>query len=745
MGEITTAQFEQAVLAGERLDSLGDSIDAGLIRTFCVRRAGEVDPRGIRLRGLRVTGELDLTAVSVPFGLSFVACSFERAPVLHGARVKELVFLDCAELPGVLANGIAVEGDLELSGSTIVGQHGTNASTSRGAAIWLCESRVGGRVRCLDTVIDALGERAIHADRLHVAGGMRLLNGFHARGELRLVGLEVGGSLDMAGARVESDGLAIDLGDAVIHGNMFVEPSAAGRRPHIEGLINVSSARIEGRLLVRDAELVQPAGGDSRHFASRSTGLALVGHGLFVGAEMSVDGSTSISGGLDLASADLGRFDLGAGVVLDWPGHTCLDLTNAEVRSDVTLGVGVRMRGTALFLGAHVRGRLRLDGVELSDPVGKSLLKADGARIEGDVDLRHARATGGQLKFWRTTIGGGFDAGGATVDNPGGATIRLHQSEVGGSVRLVNGFRSIGCVALSRSVVGGRLDLSNGHFDCPGPGPFNGEGAALRAVSATFRGGMDLGWASMSPAINLSGASTTVLQDDPGGWPERVYVAGFTYERFDTPSGGEPQPVWDWQRRLDWLRRQPEYDAGPYEQAARVFRQHGYTHGAEQLLIAQRTHARRAEGRNRSRARNMLDWVFGWTVGYGYRPGRVLWLLSALLVLVTATLAVPGVQDTMRASDEGAVFTVDGPLDTSDPAGAVDPCGGGRIRCFNPLLYAVDTVIPLIALDQRSTWYPDRFVTGGVVVEWWLNLATVVGWLLSSIFLLSFARLARNA
>jgi hypothetical protein len=142
--------------------------------------------------------------------------------------------------------------------------------------------------------------------------------------------------------------------------------------------------------------------------------------------------------------------------------------------------------------------------------------------------------------------------------------------------------------------------------------------------------------------------------------------------------------------------------------------------------------------------RNGLDWFFGWTVGYGYRPGRVLWLLVALLVLVSASLAVPGVQRTMRASDEGLVFTIDGPLNPDDPAGDLDPCGGGRVRCFNPVLYAVDTVVPLIALDQRATWYPDRFVAGGRAVEWWLNIATVAGWLLSSVFLLSFARLARN-
>jgi hypothetical protein len=66
------------------------------------------------------------------------------------------------------------------------------------------------------------------------------------------------------------------------------------------------------------------------------------------------------------------------------------------------------------------------------------------------------------------------------------------------------------------------------------------------------------------------------------------------------------------------------------------------------------------------------------------------------------------------------------------------------VHCFNPVLYAMDTVVPLIALDQRTTWYPNHFEPWGSAVEWWLNLAAVAGWTLSSIFLLSLARLARS-
>lgn len=60
------------------------------------------------------------------------------------------------------------------------------------------------------------------------------------------------------------------------------------------------------------------------------------------------------------------------------------------------------------------------------------------------------------------------------------------------------------------------------------------------------------------------------------------------------------------------------------------------------------------------------------------------------------------------------------------------------------MLYAIDTVIPLISLDQRATWYADPDVRGGEFMLWWLNLATLLGWVLSSIFVLSLARLSRS-
>jgi hypothetical protein len=73
-----------------------------------------------------------------------------------------------------------------------------------------------------------------------------------------------------------------------------------------------------------------------------------------------------------------------------------------------------------------------------------------------------------------------------------------------------------------------------------------------------------------------------------------------------------------------------------------------------------------------------------------------------------------------------------------------DPCGDGQVRCFNAFFYAIDTVVPLVSLGQRATWYPDTHTIGGEFLLWFLNLATLLGWVLSSVLVFSFARLARS-
>ncbi len=744
-----------AVVEGA-VDGVKRAVQAAVLRKCCHELKGQIDPRGLRLNNAVVAGCLDLAGLAVPFPLRFDGCEFDSAPVVEGAELFELSLTGCPRLPGLLGNGLRLRRDLDLSRSQVAGVHWTSVSTSKRSAIWLCESEIGGRLRCVGATIDGQGGRSIQADRIHVGGAIRLIHQFKSLGEIRLMGARVGGSLDLTGAQIESsDGPAVDLEDAAIAGSVFLIDDAAGRRPVICGRFDMASARISGRVLIRNATVEVPADlpTGSIYAMPALIGTALSAARLSVGAEVMLAGRCEVTGRIDMSMGDMSSMSIGENCVLRAPGRAALDLTNAEIRALLRLDQNAVVEGAIRLAGAVIHGTLALHG-QMSQPERQTLVGGSAMTVDGDVYLEGLRTDGGRVNFRGATLGS-LSAAGAQLHNPGGNSIRLSQAVIKGPVRLINGFTSTGLVALNRTIIDGRLQLTGGSFTCPAPAPGNEHGHAIEAISATARGGIDLGWKAVSPSVDFTNAATTFLADDPATWPERFAIAGLTYDRFENPQGAQPKRVWDQAARRAWLSRQTAFDSGAYEQAARVFRQHGYTSEAEQILIAQRRHARQVGRPGATWPRRAIDALYA-TIGYGYRPSRVLWLLAALLVLVAASLEFPASQATLRATNgNGDVYATSGLLATS--AGPVasgsavrsssppaDACGSGEVRCFSPVLYAIDTVIPLIALDQRSAWYPDPHVSGGELMLWWLNLATLLGWLLSSIFVLSLARLSRS-
>ncbi len=771
---MTLAAIQSALRSGTPLNMELRQLDSALVRKALSLVGDGVDPRGLTISNAGLTGRLDLRAMRFAHPLRFDNCTFDSVLDLEGASLYELSLTDCPKIPGLLANGLTLSRDLTLSGSRVAGSEKTSGSTSKAAAIWLCEADIAGKILCVGTIIDPGCGRAIHADRLHVGGTVRLLDGFIARGEIRMIGAQIDGSIDFTNVSVHSRRRALDLAEAEIGGSMFIVNLIGTRPSHIRGLIDMGNARIKGELLLRNTVLEENTSKrePEEYVSDKRRGTTINAPRLTVEGDVSFEGNCVVDGGIDLSRASLGHLIFHAGCTLRAPHRTVLDLARADLHADLVLAPGVEVAGTIRITSARFGGNVILAGAKLDRPEGRSLLAAQAVQVAGDVELQNLVATGGQLRFRNATLGSVFDAGGAELSNPSGSTISLHQAVVEGSVNLNAGFTSVGRVSLNRCLVKGRLECSTGSFT-GAPHPESPRKAnAVDAIAATVQGGLYLGWRDLTPGIDLTGCTTSTLVDDPASWPPRYSLSGLTYDRFGQLPGSPPDSVWNSRDRLAWLDGQTDFDRGPYEQAAQVFRRHGFPAEAESFLIAQRSRARRhsrqagRRGHPKYALRNLRDALYGVSAGYGFRPARTLWAILALLIAVVIGVYVH--QADFRATDpRGNVYSPGGRLvtvadvPTSSPAqstsghrgdfatnapapATADACGDGQVRCFNGFFYAVDTVVPLISFSQRSTWYPDTRSPAGLMLEILLNTATVLGWLLSSIFALSFTRFARN-
>src|SRR5262249_53951318 len=153
-------------------------------------RHGQLDPRGVRLRGARIDGTLDLDDVQATTPLRLTDC---HAPViwLERAHLHYLALVGVTTT-SVVADGLRVDHDLALT---------RLRATGTGSVIRLRGARIGGALDFEGAELASTDGPALHADGLQVAGGMFLRGGFRAsgagdRGVIRLLGVHIRSNLD---------------------------------------------------------------------------------------------------------------------------------------------------------------------------------------------------------------------------------------------------------------------------------------------------------------------------------------------------------------------------------------------------------------------------------------------------------------------------------------------------------------------------------------------------------------------
>jgi hypothetical protein len=399
-------QLVDHVSRGERLDlAPGKLIDkaamvdwdesrtvhASVIRDILRGRlATGPDPHGVRLRGARLVGRLDLEGLSTNVNLELHDCFLPEGLLAWDARLAVLRLNRCRL---ERASGSALAADrlvaplVVLTAATFIGHGACGAVGLLGARLDQLECD-GAKLRN-DT------GPALCAEGLQVEQAVFLRAGFEATGAgedgaVRLLGARIS-LLECDGAKLRNysgpalfaEGLQVE--QAVSLGAGF-EATGAGKA----GAVCLPGARIDGGLILSGARLLNLQDGAPALNARR----------LAVGGDILGNQGLTCHGEVRLNNADITGSILFEGARLTNPGGCALDADDATVGAVVNCGKGFHAQGEIRFSYAKIP-KLCFEGAHLSNACrpaltcghleAHELVLLTAEPIEGVVDLRHAR------------------------------------------------------------------------------------------------------------------------------------------------------------------------------------------------------------------------------------------------------------------------------------------------------------------------------------------------------------------
>lgn len=396
------------------------TIPAGALRRLLLADDVRIDPRGLQVRGARITGDLDLSRMTLPCHLALERCHLgvvaaKNASMvsldLDGCRVTRMM-LDGCELAGDLRlNSLRALGEVRAVGATVGGQLYANGAQIGGSdeaglsldgirvrnGVFLARLRARGPVRALHAqvtgqldlshaVLDRPGSDVLSLDGLRVDGDL-IMPRLSARGGVRALGARATGDVILTGAAIVTDDDALSLDRAQIEGSVFL------RETSITGPVRAPSARIGSQLSLVKASL-DGSGGQ----ALRLDG-ARIGGGVFLAGAV-VDGevcatAAELGGQLQLQDADLSaEHD-----ALSLEGATIANLGLGRATIDGNLNLRYATIGV-LAAPADPPGRLVATGWQLGrvhGPAGQSW-RAAQRWLETTPQTPEARVAGGFVR-----------------------------------------------------------------------------------------------------------------------------------------------------------------------------------------------------------------------------------------------------------------------------------------------------------------------------------------------------------
>lgn len=375
-----------------------NTIRAKVIEWLCTDKEAKelVSHKGIQVAGAKIIGTLNLQFADIRFPLTLFYCVFDDKVILLHAKVRALN-LNSGHTKAILADGLKTDGNVFLADKF----YATGEVRLNGADI-------GGQLNCREgkfenpATKDNKDARALNATNVKVNGSVLLDQKFHAEGEVRLNGANIGGQLDCSGGRfVNKNGHALNAAGLKVNGNVFLRDKF-----HATGGVRLLNADIGGDLSCTDGSFGNPADKENKGAWALNAAGAKVSRNVFLSE------CFQAYGGVSLVGAEIGgqlnccggRFENPATEENKDALALCAD--NVKVKGCVFLNEGFLALGVVRLPGADISGDLNCgDGrFKNEDEVA---LCAERMKVEGNftwetrerpigaIDLMHARV--GQL------------------------------------------------------------------------------------------------------------------------------------------------------------------------------------------------------------------------------------------------------------------------------------------------------------------------------------------------------------
>jgi len=494
------------------------TIDAGLLIALCMGKKS-VHPKGIRIRGARITGSLDLESQNIPFPVHLEYCWIDEKIQLEGATLTALR-LSGSRIPGLVGERLTLRNSLYIN----------DGFFCEGEFI-LRDAVIAGSINGEKSTIRNPSQQALTLTRLRISGGIYLENA-SVDGEIHLTDAEIGSTFSCRGSQLRNEhNICINAIRAVIKGAVFLNnhpafpfvpptlapttslpenlvtppPSSPLTEPppgafSAKGLITLYQAQIGGSLEMQRAWL-----DNSDALVLRAIGIVVKGPVLLIEGFQSrgqIDFSIgNVGGSFECSNATFIQTNSG-------PDKFAFRANELKTGGSLRFGERISVEGPISIRGANISGELFL-GEGTFNAKKKFAIDATRAIIGQGLFFQKKINVYGGVRLIGSRIGGNLELSDTKFERPADVAFDGSRMSVGGSAFFRPGVACIGEFRMQAAKIGLEMHAYEMQFLNNGNDAFIGDnlttGGDLNLTKANLDGAMHLRNAVIGSDLRLDG------------------------------------------------------------------------------------------------------------------------------------------------------------------------------------------------------------------------------------------------